>query len=159
MVDSIVSNVPHDRFDRIRWDIYYLGPGKEKHNYVGDVQYSKAGEEIATMKLKVSEHNTTWWRSVTCNYPLEISVNVLGRKTWEGSIWTCTAVEYNIDTPKESIVFCDLLAGFFDAALNVLGREPLKVVAEEVESSIPKAGSHREYINMLKQTGLDNENH
>lgn len=138
MVDSIVSNVPHDLFDRIRWDVYYLGPDKEQHNYAGNVYYSKAGEEIATAKLKVSENDAAWseWRSLTYKYPLEISIEVLDRKHWERSIRTCTAVGYDINNPEESTIICDLLAGFFDAALNILGREPLKVVAEEVESSV-----------------------
>ena len=164
MVDSTVSNVPHDRFDRIKWDIYYLGPGTRKHNFAGTIHYSKNDEEIATVKLLAAISDDYWtdWSKPVANdtiYPLEFTVSVFGEDPWTVSLRACHSITYEANHIDKSIVYCDLLAGFFDAALNVLGREPLKVTAKEVEWSTPKPGSHREYVNLLKQKGLYDENH
>lgn len=131
-VDVVVSNVPHDRFDRISWDFYYLPEyylpeqSRSWRAYVGKITYH-AKEVVYTVNIRVANVAYPFPYNDEMLYPLWVKLT--GTDGTNIVIEQCYVIEVGVkSTDKEfekEILVSDLLSGFADVASSILWRRPL----------------------------------
>ena len=136
-IDAAVTHVPHNRFDRLTWDFYYR-PNR-RYIYVGRIMYYKDNKTVYQVDLKISDVEEEWYDTTDKRYyyPFWVVATPSTERGKEIILESVYGWEFDIDKYDNSVILSDLLAGFADVALNILGRLPLKIdVIETVEREL-----------------------